>query len=232
MTLPTSIEEIVATAARKSQNDTSLAVKLHDAVRDTVMFGFTPFFDAATPEQTLRMGVGHCNPQARLMVALFRLGGLQARFKPVTITDAILKGVVQAVPRLSHVFTEVKIGQRWVRIDSYIVDEALRSVAVSKLRGEGRILGYGCHATATGRWNGTSDSYSQVATPDMIIEEHPAVDEIQDFYDSDRYLHRFGPFSFNLLFSPARPFTSFMAPLFNMRIELLRAQGRKFAGAA
>jgi hypothetical protein len=218
-----SLSQIVAAATQSANDEGDLAVRLHNAVRDHIAFGFTPYFDAATPEQTLKLGVGHCNPQARVMVSLFRLAGLKARYQPVTITDAVLRGAVNAVPKLSHVFTEVKRGDHWARLDSYIVDPALRKPAVARLAQEGQRLGYGCHVTATGEWDGVSNSYAQVATPDLIIAEHPTVDEIEDFYNSENYLHRYGPVSFNTLFSPARVFTPLLLPILNARLNAIRA---------
>jgi Transglutaminase-like superfamily len=181
-----SIDAIVRQATDGSTSDLQIAIKLHDFVRDNIAFGFTPYFDAALPETTLRLGVGHCNPQARLMVELFRRGGLEARYQPVTITDAILRGALPAIPLLSHIFTEVRLGGKWLRLDSYIADPALRTAAVAKLRSQSRELGYGCHVTATGDWDGKRDCFSQVATQDMILELHEPVMEVEEFYQSDK----------------------------------------------
>jgi hypothetical protein len=227
-----SLDAIVNEATSDSDSERQMAVKLHDFVRDNVAFGFTPYFDAASPETTLRLGVGHCNPQARLMVELFRRAGLEARYQPVTITDAILRGAVRAVPLLSHIFTEVRLGGKWLRLDSYIADPALRTAAVAKLRSESKKLGYGCHVTATGDWDGKQNSFSQVATQDMIIELHEPVMELEQFYQSDKYLHRFGPLSYNLAFSPARLFSVALMPVLNARIDAIRRQGAEAEGDA
>ena len=77
----------------------------------------------------------------------------------MTIDNEILRGVVQAPPRLSHVFTEFYLDGGWFRLDSYIVDPPLRKAALAKLRSEGRKLGYGCHVSANGKWDGTQDSF-------------------------------------------------------------------------
>ncbi len=221
----TKLDRIVEQAVECTDTKTQLAVALHDYVRDTIAFGFTPFFDAASPTKTLALGVGHCNPQARLMVELFRRAGFSARFQPVTIRDDVLRGAVRAVPQLSHVFTEVKLGGRWVRLDSYIVDPPLRRTAVAKLKAQSRDLGYGCHVTATGDWDGASDCFSQVADPEMIVEVHDPVDDIRTFYASTAYLHRAGPLSFNMMMAPWRIAAPVIMPILNARIEKLRRQG-------
>jgi Transglutaminase-like superfamily len=219
----TPLETIVADANQQAKNRRQLAIVLHDHVRDHVKFGFTPYFDAADPLRTLQIGVGHCNPQARLMVALFRAAGFAARFRPVTINNEVLRRAVQTPPLLSHVFTEVQMKKRWVRLDSYIVDTPLRVAAVAKLRQQGWQLGYGCHASATGEWDGESDSFSQVATPDMVLELHSPVDDIEAFYRSSAYKHRLGPVSFSTLMAPSRLLPSTFAKALNTRLEKLRA---------
>jgi transglutaminase-like putative cysteine protease len=213
----------LATRARDSAADPrGQAIWLHDQVRDHVAFGFTPRFDAAGPEQTWALAVGHCNPQARLMVDLFRRIGLEARFAPVTITNAVLRGVAQTPPRLSHVFTEVSLGGRWIRLDSYIVDPPLRRAAVARLHAEGRTLGYGCHVTATGEWNGEDDAFSQIATSDLVVEEHPPVDDIEDFYRSPAYRHRVGWLRYADLLRPLWPLSSSVARGWNAGVERVR----------
>lgn len=65
---------MVVPSAAPRQN----AVALHDYVRDEFKFGFNQYFDAASPEYTLRYGVGCCNNKSRLLTALFKQMGLEA----------------------------------------------------------------------------------------------------------------------------------------------------------
>ena len=114
------------------------------------------------------------------------------------------------------------IGNRWIRLDSYIVDPKLRAVAVAELKREGRELGYGCHVSATEEWDGHSDSYSQVATPQMTLELHEPVENIEEFYRSTSYKHRIGPISLDLLFAPARIVSPLALRLMNFQVDRLR----------
>jgi transglutaminase-like putative cysteine protease len=204
--MPTTITNILETVTAGAADDRSLAVGLHDVVRDRIAFGFTPWFDDATAEQTLRLGVGHCNPQAALFVALLRSAGLTARFQPVTITNDVLRGFLQTPPLLSHVFTELRLDgtDDWIRLDSYIVDPPLRAAAVARLTAEGRTLGYGCHVDASSGWNGTDDAFSQIVTDDLVEAWHEPVDDLADFYRSGAYRHRVGPIRFTTLMTPMR----------------------------
>lgn len=215
-------DEVVNDAKCNSCNDRELAINLHNFVRDNIAFGFTPYFDHAEPEKTLAMGVGHCNPQANLMAKLFRGAGLKARFKPVTITNDVLRGVAVSPPKLSHIFTEVYLDKKWIRLDSYIVDKPLRQAAVKMLENESRELGYGCHVNSTGNWDGVNDSFSQIAGPHLIIEEHEPVEDIHDFYASKDYLHKLGPFSFSNMFAVGRLFNSASMSILNRKVQRLR----------
>ena len=89
------LNDVVDNAVASAECERQVAVRLHNFERDESAVGFTPFFDAASAEQTLKLRVGHCNPQARLMVKLFRLAGLSARFQPVTINNDGTSGGTQ-----------------------------------------------------------------------------------------------------------------------------------------
>lgn len=217
-----SIREIVAQHLSVSTSKKDLAIALHDYVRDTINFGFTPYFDHASVEKTLSLKTGHCNPQARLMVALFREAGFDARFQPVTITNAVLRGVAETPPRLSHVFTEVKLDDKWVRLDSYIADPAFRERAIAKLKRKSKELGYGVHVSATGIWDGESDSFSQIAGSHLIVQEHDVFDELDDFYKSDSYLHKFGPITYSTFFGIGRAIPKIWMKILNGRVNKLR----------
>lgn len=216
------VSDIVAATRAKVGEGVPLAIALHNHVRDEIAFGFTPYFDAASSEQTLDLRTGHCNPQACLMVDLFREAGFEARFRPATITNAILKGVAVTPPELSHVFTEVRIDGKWVRLDSYIADPAFRSKSVKRLKLEKLDYGYGCHVSATGEWDGRHDAYSQIAGPETIVELHDPVDNLDEFYASAQYKHRVGPLSYSTLFAPWRLFNSAAMRVLNRRVEGLR----------
>lgn len=215
------LDEIVGSSTLGAASDRDLAVRLHDRVRDDVRFGFTPWFDAATPERTLELGVGHCNPQAAVMVTLFRAAGFRARYRPATITNAVLRGIATTPRLLSHVFTEVDHGSGWHRLDSYIVDRPLRDAARLRLHAEGALLGYGCHVDAHD-WTGSGDAFSQIASDDLVVELHEPVDELDEFFDSSAYRHRVGPFRFS---SFMRPFRLIAGPTIrgmNANVDALR----------
>lgn len=210
-----------------SDSDRALAIRLHDLVRDRVRFGFTTWFDAADDRRTWSLGVGHCNPQARLLVGLLQRGGLDACFRPVTIDNRVLYGLGPIPNRLSHVFSEVRLGSDWLRLDSYIADPLLREAGVHRLVKEGRMYGYGVHREAAASWDGRSDCFSQIADPAIILETFEPVDDLVDFYQSADYRHRVAGVHFDTLFGVGRPLQRVLDPWINARIEAMRSAERR-----
>jgi len=218
------INELAQSITRGAQSDRERAVMIHDYVRDTVRYGFTARFDEATPGETLKAGVGHCNPQTDLFVTLLRAVGIAARYHYVTISGEILRGVQPNVPSLiSHGFAEVELDGRWLKVDSYIVDPAHADGARARLEQEGRDVGYGFHRRGAVVWDGASDAFSQLADPSMVIEDQGTWETPEDFFSSPGYLHRLGPLSFSTLLG-AMP--SFMVRLWgglvDRRLDALR----------
>jgi hypothetical protein len=171
------------------------AIALHDYVRDTIKFGFNRYFDMSKPNDTLKLRIGHCNPKAELMVALFREAGLESHHHFVVLPRGIIREVIPPGMRwlipteLSHCYTEVKVEGTWRNIDSYVLDGALLTAARRRLSEEGRPFGYGTYARSTNHWDGRSDAFSQF-DKDMMLEDHGRVDDLRTYYRSDRYRNK------------------------------------------
>ena len=101
-------QALALTSGLSRRRDRALA--LHNFVRDNIQFGFTPYFDWATPEDTLRLRRGHCNPQTALLVALLNAAQVPAKQHFVLIPRSILKGLAPGLPQtLLHSYTEVNV---------------------------------------------------------------------------------------------------------------------------
>ena len=72
------VREAVRGVTAELATELEKAIALHDYVRDTIKFGFNRYFDMSKPNDTLKLRIGHCNPKAELMVALFREAGLES----------------------------------------------------------------------------------------------------------------------------------------------------------
>jgi transglutaminase-like putative cysteine protease len=157
--------EIIAASRRLTSglaDDRAKAVAIFKFVRDTIRFGFAAGFYDQTASEVLERGIGFCNTKSTLFVALLRAAGIPARQVFVDIDARILAGLLDTgTTYVDHSYTEVRIGERWVAIDAYIVDPPLFRAAKARLAAEGRTLGYGVHANGTNTWNGAAPSFSQ-----------------------------------------------------------------------
>ena len=54
----------------------------------------------------------------------------------------------------------MNFNNKWIKVDSYVVDEKLRNKALPILFQENKIMGYGVHVNGTGQWDGDRDAFS------------------------------------------------------------------------
>jgi hypothetical protein len=224
------IEALAARLTSGLDSQRTMAVRIHDYVRDDIAFGFTPQHDRATPEQTLAAGVGHTIPKTALFVALLRAVGLRAYPHFVTIDHEILRGVFpndahRLLPwEVPHCYAEVEIEDEWWQVDSYALDRVLWRAAVARLAREGDLLGYGAHGFGTCRWDGTGDAFAQLATPDMVVEDHGAWESAKAFLGARPANARDHALVWGCLFSfPNGPFAAAAAARVNDHLDSLRS---------
>jgi len=181
------IETLASRLTQGLDAERARAVRIHDFVRDRIAFGFSPRLDDATPEQTLDEGVGHTIPKTGLFVALLRAAGLQARVHVVTIDHDILRGLFahgahRLLPwEILHAYAEVEVEGRWWCADSFALDTPLWRAATARLRVEGTLLGYAAHRDGTCRWSGAGHAFAQLATRDMVVEDHGVFTDLHEF---------------------------------------------------
>jgi hypothetical protein len=220
------VREAVKGVTAELATELEKAIALHYYVRDTIKFGFNRYFDMSKPNHTLKLRIGHCNPKAELMVALFREAGLEAHHHFVVLPKGIIKGVIPPGMRwlipteLSHCYTEVKVEATWRNIDSYVLDGALLTAARRRLSEEGRPFGYGTHVYSTNHWDGRSDAFSQF-DKDIMLEDHGRVHDLRTYYSSDRYRNKVLGVPLNTLF---RFFGTGIEVHVNSYLEKLRSQ--------
>jgi transglutaminase-like putative cysteine protease len=202
------ISEKVAQITAGHESEREKAVALHNYVCEEVKFGFTKYFDEATPEYTLNCGIGHCNPKTELMVAFFREAGFEAHQHFCTLPMVVASGINPSFiewfmewsnPEVSHSYTEVKVEGNWYSIDSYIVDTPLLKSSLAKLSEEDKSFGYFTRKGATNKWDGQSDSFSQYSK-DLMIEDHGRVENPETYYESEKYRNKtFGCIRWNTM---------------------------------
>jgi hypothetical protein len=195
--IPMSIIDTVAkNMSSEYRTEKEIAIALHDYVRDHVEFGFNRYFDKSEPSMTINLGLGHCIPKGRLMTALLRAVNIESFLHFVLLPKQILKGAVTKaayflVPEeLSHCYTEVRLGGKWYRTDSYILDRRLFKAAKNELLRVGDKIGYGTHCQGTNTWEGNTDSFSQYCK-EFELADHGRVDDVESYFNSKIYHNRF-----------------------------------------
>ncbi|MEM7677031.1 MAG: transglutaminase-like domain-containing protein, partial [Myxococcota bacterium] len=116
------VSELARKLAPSSLSERERAVALYEYVRDVIRFGFNGAFDDATSEETLRAGLGHCNPKGRLLCELARCVGIRAEQHFVTINGHLLSGILRAPSRITHSYVRLWIDGRPIQLDGYVCD--------------------------------------------------------------------------------------------------------------
>ena len=197
------------------------AVAIHDYVRDTVRFGFTPHFYAMSATEVLSAGVGYSNTKATLFIALLRAAGIEARQQFVDVNAAVLHGMFDLrTPFIDHSYTEVLLDGVWVPTDSYVVDRALFRAAQAALRAEGRRLGYGVHVEGRYDWDGRKPAFAQFPSDEPRLSRHRwgVFPDVAAFYEST-------PAAWNRLTDILRVTFPLAALTGNRAADALRAHG-------
>jgi len=210
----------VAELVEGTSSERERAVRIHDFVRDEVRFGWMPAFYEMKASEVLAARRGYCNTKSTLFVALLRAAGIPARQHFVDIRTGILDGLISpGTPYVDHLYTEVFLEGRWLRVDSYIVDSPLHAQALERLARENRMLGYGVHRHGVVTWDGTADAFSQFvndgSVPDLTWRDHGIHEDVGAFYRDTREPWNRRTFFLQLVFPMA-------ASAANERIDTLR----------
>lgn len=171
-----------------SSDSRAKAIAIHDYVREKIAFGFNRKFYDMRASEVLESRRGFCNNKSTLFAAMLRALGIPARVVFVDIDKEILHGVVDPrTPYVDHSYVEVSLDRddKWLRVDSYIVDSQLFDKAKLLCKESGRRVGWGVHRDGTNRWNGSGDSFSQFVRDDaanISTKEYGVFDDVGDFY--------------------------------------------------
>ncbi|MEM7408244.1 MAG: transglutaminase-like domain-containing protein [Pseudomonadota bacterium] len=167
------------------------AVRIHDYVRDEIAFGWTSEFHRMSPLDVLEARVGYCNTKGTLFIALLRAVGIRARQHFVDMSSDVLWGLAETDGKfVDHSFAEVYLDGRWLKVDSYVVDQPLFKRAQRKLENAGRQLGFGIHREGNIEWDGTEDNFVQFvndgSVPGFSRRDYGVFKGPADFYGSAR----------------------------------------------
>ncbi len=157
-------------------------------------FGCIADSAGTTAAGVLKAGRGDCHTKSTLMLALLRSVQIPSRMRFVTMKPDFLYGIADLGGEpIEHAYTELLLDGQWLALDSYVVDPRLAVAARTRLKIEGRKLGYGMHRDGTIHWDGKSNAFSQftVEDPDsMPLHDWGAFDDPYQFYSSVAYVRQ------------------------------------------
>ena len=163
----------------------------YDFVRNEIVFGYNRG-DELPASEVLRDGIGQCNTKSTLFMALLRAAGVPCRFHGFTIDKALQRGAIRGVAyqlaprRIIHSWVEVWLGERWVRLEGFILDAPYLASLQRRFPGTRQFCGFGAATTDLSapavEWRGE----------DTFIQKEGIVDDFGVFDDPDTFYARHG----------------------------------------
>ncbi len=188
-------------------------------VRDEIQFGFPPKWDRVKASETLQYKKGYCNTKATLLAALCNVAGIPARIHTGLIDIQIMRGIIPSfafpfLPRAGgHSWMEIKIGNEWMPVDSYINDKPFYDRALRRLLQSGKKTAFSIsHAKGESSCEFNLGQKRFVHTG-AVVEDHGIWGDFSEYMASNKYL---GP---NLLQKTVYPLIAWMS---NRNIEKIR----------
>jgi Transglutaminase-like superfamily len=169
------------------QSAPKAAVLVHDWVRDEIAFGIPSGFYETSATEVLDAKVGYCNTKVSLFQSLLRALSIPTRMRMMDLSAQVLQGLFDpGTSYVDHAITEVFLSDRWVQVDSYVVDSRLAAAARKKLLLSKNKAGFGIHLNGMSQWNGTSDNFIQYRNDETIanyvLKNHGIFADVLDFY--------------------------------------------------
>lgn len=169
-------------------------------VRDDIKFGFPLDADLVKASDTIQLGYGQCNTKGALFLALCKALNILARLHFSLIKKEIQKGLFTGIAywllpkNLSHSWIELKINNQWIKIDTYINDEAFYCGGIEVLHNKGWDTGYSVSCAKTIPSIDLDFVEEQSVQMDAVVEDHGTYNEPMDYYQSKLYKNRPGWF--------------------------------------
>jgi hypothetical protein len=177
--------KIHITAQKLTQSRQTLAERvlaIHDFVR-RIPFGAFADVSHVRASDVLRSNRGDCHSKGVLFVALCRAAGFPARLNFVRLRPRFLHGILDQGPdTMAHAIGQVRVDDRWVSTDGYVVDPILFSQAKRLLRVAEVDCGWGVVAEAQPGWDGRSECLHQFRWSD-VVHDYGTFDDPSEFYE-------------------------------------------------
>lgn len=183
-----SIQALIEQKGWRGLNSYDAVGAVYDFVRDDIPFGYNSD-DHIAASKVLADGYGQCNTKGTLLMALLRALGIPARLHGFTIFNELQRGAIPgylfalAPVRILHSWVEVKVEDRWLELEGYIIDrDYLHQVQRTFSTQCESFSGYGiatsCLSAPSVEWRGES-TYIQ---KDGIADDFGIFNQPDDFY--------------------------------------------------
>ena len=165
-------------------------------VRDDIKFQFPAEGDLLKASRIIEYGYGQCNNKTTLSLALCKAIGIEARVHFSLIDKKIHRGLITGlffwiIPKtISHSWLEVRVNNKWVKIDSYINDKEFYTVGKKKLGERGWNTGYSIASSKNESSAELDFNNEQFVQMDAITGDHGIYDDPMDYYRSSQYKNR------------------------------------------
>jgi hypothetical protein len=165
-------------------------------VRDQIKFGFHKKGDLIAASEIIRTKLGQCNNKSALFHALCKVSGLESRIHFSGIRKEIQRGLFTGIayklmpPEISHSWVEVKLNNRWIKIDSFINDLKFYEAGKKKLKQEGLKTGYSVscdNSDSSADFNISNERFVQM---DAVTDDHGTYEEPMEYFKSSSYKNR------------------------------------------
>lgn len=160
------IQVLALRLTQRHREATEKALACFQHVR-SLPFMFAPGDGSVRASEVVCRGHGDGRSKSTLLTALLRSIGIPARIRVVALPPAFLHGMLDTGGQhFNHVFTEVLLADRWLGVDTYIIDVKLALMVHTRLMREGRHVGYGFNIRGEAGWNGRTSAFGQFCADD------------------------------------------------------------------
>lgn len=216
------IQKLVEQRGWKQLSQYDAIGAIYSFVRDDILFGYNAD-DRLPASRVLKDGYGQCNTKGTLLMALLRAVDIPVRFHGFTIFNELQRGAIPnylfaiAPERIIHSWVEVKLDERWINLEGYIIDKSyLKKVQSSFADQCGDFSGYGistkCLSNPQVEWTG-EDTYIQ---KEGIADDYGVYSQPDDFYNKQ---------GTNLSGLKKIIFRYIIRHLMNLNVNKIRARG-------
>lgn len=196
----TQVKEIAEVLIENTKSTEEILRNIFYYVRDEIEFGFLPEADFVKASDIILRKKGQCNNKTILFKALCEAVGIEARIHYSSIDKQIHSGLYKGLVymllpgEISHSWVEVKIGDEWVKFDSFINDLKFYEKGRSILKSQGKKVGYSVSCSLGDSSADFSLDGNKFVQMGSVREDHGVYDDPDEYFSSKKYNNNPGKF--------------------------------------